>query len=199
LERKTGSRRRGEELEQAILAAAWEEFQEVGFDRLTIEGVARRAGTSKPVIYRRWPGRLELMAASLTSRIPTADSIPDTGTLREDTVAVLTFLRERMFTAGRSAMLGMLGTVGADPEALRTFVPQFVDHVLTLMDAVLERAAERGDINAERLPRRLRRLPLDLARNEFLITGELGDEAVAEIVDQVFFPALQGNGVFKDP
>lgn len=190
-------RRRGEELEQAILNAVWEEFQEVGFARLTVEGVARRAGTSKPVIYRRWPNRLEMMVACLTSRVPTADSIPDTGTLRGDTIAVLTLLRERMFTAGRSAMLGILSAVSTEPEAFHTFAPQFVNHVVTLMEAVLERAASRGDIDAERLTDRLRKLPLDLARNEFLITGELGDEAVAEIIDQVFFPALQGNGALR--
>ena len=37
------------------LKATWEEFEEVGFAKLSMEGVAKRAGTSKPVIYRRWP------------------------------------------------------------------------------------------------------------------------------------------------
>jgi len=194
LERKVASRRRGEELEQAILSATWEEFQEVGFAKLTMEGVARRAGTSKPVLYRRWSSPLELMVTCATNRMPSADSIPDTGTLREDTVAVLTLLRERMFLVGQSAMLGMLSVVSTDPETLRIFVKRFVSHLLLLMDTVIERAVARGEIEPDRLTERLRKLPIDLARNEFLITGSLGDEAIAEILDEVFFPALQANG-----
>lgn len=197
MERKVASRRRGEELEQAILKATWEEFQEVGFAKLSMEGVAKRAGTSKPVIYRRWPSRIELMVACAMSRMPTAGSIPDTGTLRGDTFAVLKLLRGRMFVVGQPAMLGMLSTVSEDPESLRAFVQRFVSHLLTLMDKVVERAGDRGELDPGRLTPRLRRLPIDLARNEFLITGELGDEAIGEILDQVFFPALQGIGALK--
>ena len=54
------SRRRGTKLEDALLDAAWEELQEVGYTRLTMEAVAARAGTSKPVLYRRWPNRARL-------------------------------------------------------------------------------------------------------------------------------------------
>jgi AcrR family transcriptional regulator len=199
VERKVASRRRGEELEQAILKATWEEFQEVGFAKLSMEGVAKRAGTSKPVIYRRWPSRMELMVACATSRMPTAGSIPDTGTLRGDTIAVLKLLRGRMFVVGQSAMLGMLSTVSEDPVSLRSFVQRFVSHLLTLMDKVVERAGDRGELDPDLLGPRLRKLPIDLARNEFLITGELGDEAIEEILDQVFFPALQGIGALRAP
>lgn len=189
-------RRRGEELERAILDATWEEFGEVGFAKLTIEGVARRAGTSKPVIYRRWPSMLELMVDCATSRMPTVGSIPETGTLRDDTIAVLKALRERMVMIGPAAMHGMLSLVSLDPEALRVLVTRFISHVLTLMDTVVERAAARGELDPSRLSERLRRLPIDLARNEFLITGRVEDEAIDAIVDEVFLPALQGSGAF---
>ncbi|MEU4746994.1 helix-turn-helix domain-containing protein, partial [Actinosynnema sp. NPDC023658] len=64
------SRRRGAQLEQAILDAAWDELCEVGYARLTIEGVAIRAGTSKSVIYRRWGSRAELALAAWFRRVP---------------------------------------------------------------------------------------------------------------------------------
>ena len=48
------TRRRGAELEQAILDAAWEQLIAEGYEHFTIDTVAARAQTSKPVLYRRW-------------------------------------------------------------------------------------------------------------------------------------------------
>jgi hypothetical protein len=48
------TRRRGDALEHALLDAAWDELQAVGYAGLTIEAVADRAGTSRAVLYRRW-------------------------------------------------------------------------------------------------------------------------------------------------
>ena len=52
---RSRQRRRGEELEAALLEAAWAELVEVGFARLTMESVAARAKTGVAVLYRRWP------------------------------------------------------------------------------------------------------------------------------------------------
>jgi len=57
-------RRRGDHLEHALLAATWEELLAVGYANLTMDGVAARAHTSKPVLYRRWPTRPELVLAA---------------------------------------------------------------------------------------------------------------------------------------
>jgi AcrR family transcriptional regulator len=46
-------RRRGRHLEDALLDAAWAELTERGYAGFTLESVAKRAGTSTPVIYRR--------------------------------------------------------------------------------------------------------------------------------------------------
>jgi AcrR family transcriptional regulator len=62
------TRRRGEALEDALLDAAWDELVEVGYGRFTIDGVAARAGTSRPVIYRRWPVRSDLAIAAVRRR-----------------------------------------------------------------------------------------------------------------------------------
>ncbi|SDE55771.1 TetR/AcrR family transcriptional regulator [Glycomyces harbinensis] len=194
MERKVTSRRRGEELEQAILEAVWLEFQEGGFAKLSMEGVAKRAGTSKPVLYRRWPNRLEMMIACAAHRMPTADSLRDTGSLRDDTIELLTHLRKRMLLIGSSAILGMLSEISNDPEGRDLFVKGLVQHLLTLTDVVIDRAVTRGELRPEALTERLRRVPIDLARNEFLITSDLPDAAIHSIVDEVYIPALQGNG-----
>ena len=187
-------RRRGEALEQAIIAAAWEEIEAVGFTKLTMEGVAKRAGTSKPVLYRRWSDRTELLIACAASRMPTVDDILDTGSLRGDVIELLTQLRERMSKIGPMVIVTMVDEVTRDPSFRRNFLHKFIERLLAVMnEAVLERAIERGEITAELLTERIRRLPIDLTRNEFLITGAISDEAIRGIVDEVFLPALQGR------
>lgn len=194
------SRRRGEALEQAILDAVWDEFQEGGFLSLTFEGVAKRAGTSKPVLYRRWSSRVEMMMACAVSRMPTPDSIPDTGSLRGDTVSLLTLMRSRLRVIGQTALLALLTEASTDPELRRRFFRELVNHLADLLNmAVWERAIDRGEISAEHLTDRLRRLPIDLVRNEFIIFGDLTDEALAGIVDEVVLPALRDRGASLRP
>jgi AcrR family transcriptional regulator len=76
-------RRRGPALEAALLDAAWEELSKRGYKAFTIDAVADRAGTSRPVLYRRWATEQDLVRAAIAhgargERLPT----PDTGTLR---------------------------------------------------------------------------------------------------------------------
>src|SRR4051812_21660767 len=83
-------RRRGQELEDALLDAAWDELTEQGYDTFTIDAVAARAGTSRPVIYRRWPGKHELVRAAIGHNFAKGRRpLPDTRTLRGDIVALL--------------------------------------------------------------------------------------------------------------
>ena len=87
---ETRSRRRGSSLESALLEAAWNELVAVGYSKLTMDGVALRAQTSKPVIYRRWPNRVALVLAVLRHRSPMVpERIADTGNLRSDVLSVM--------------------------------------------------------------------------------------------------------------
>src|SRR5208282_5775559 len=87
---RTRQRRRGEELEAALLEAAWEELAEAGFARLTMESVAARAKTGVAVLYRRWPNKDDLALAAIRHYGTTHPvDIPDTGSLRGDMIAML--------------------------------------------------------------------------------------------------------------
>src|SRR3954468_933681 len=85
-------RRRGAVLEKALLDAAWEELADNGYARFTMDAVVKRAGTSPPVLYRRWSDRDALVRATIAHilRKHILD-VPNTGSLRED---VLTLMRE---------------------------------------------------------------------------------------------------------
>src|SRR4051795_1529832 len=75
---------------QAILEAATYLLAEVGYDRMTVDALATRAGVSKPTIYRRWPGgKLEIVAEAIRCKRAEFGELPDTGTLRGDLMAML--------------------------------------------------------------------------------------------------------------
>src|SRR5919109_558153 len=85
-------RRRGAALEKALLDAAWEELTDNGYARFTMDAVVQRAGTSPPVLYRRWSDRDDLVRAVIAHTLKEYRlDIPDTGSLRED---ILTLMRE---------------------------------------------------------------------------------------------------------
>src|SRR6266540_1172358 len=78
------TRRRGETLERAIFAAAIDELQRVGLSGLTMEGVAACAHTGKAALYRRWPGKEDLVVDALDHALPSADELPDHGDVRKE-------------------------------------------------------------------------------------------------------------------
>lgn len=96
VEARRPGRPRSAECDRAILEAALEEYAERGFDGLSVDAVAARAGVSKATIYRRYPSKLELV---ITAAYVVADEDspkPDTGTLRGDLVVALRNLCRKM-------------------------------------------------------------------------------------------------------
>lgn len=173
--------------------AAWKELTAVGYSALTMEGVAARAGTSRPVIYRRWKTRPELVVAALSrhaSVLPV--EIPDSGSLREDVLTVMRHMSNRVgeFAAVLSFLiLDYFAETGQPPATLRE---RAIAGTPSAMDAILERAIKRGEINPERLTPRIATLPVDLVRHELLMTQKpVPDDTLVELVDTIFLPLVR--------
>ncbi|MCP2253560.1 transcriptional regulator, TetR family [Prauserella aidingensis] len=84
--------RRSERSRQAILAATRELIAEVGYGKLSVEGIAARAGVGKQTIYRWWPSKGAVVFDSLLA--PSQDGagdieLPDTGDIEADLKSVL--------------------------------------------------------------------------------------------------------------
>src|ERR1700678_2922943 len=161
-DRPVATRRRGAMLEHALLDAAWQELQESGYAKLTMERVADRAGTSRAVIYRRWRNRPELVIAAMRHHQPVlSGQVPDTGTLRGDTLAVLRRASARITEIGPDTVIGMLSDLLADEEAFELTLDRLLRGGGEVMSSVLDRAAARGETR-EHIGPRVARLPLDL-------------------------------------
>ena len=189
--RPVATRRRGATLERALLDAAWEELQESGYARLTMERVADRAGTSRAVIYRRWRNRAELVIAALRHHQPVlTGSILDTGSLRGDVLAILRRASTRITEIGAGTVIGMLSDLLSDEAAFDQILGQLTRGGVEVMSGVLDRAASRGEAR-ENIPPRVARLPLDLLRHELLLTRQPPSQrTLEEIVDEIFLPLV---------
>jgi AcrR family transcriptional regulator len=184
------SRRRGARLEDALLEAAWAELLAVGYRNLTMEGIARRAGTSKPVIYRRWSSRVEVVIAALRRHTGSLiDRVPDTGSLREDTLAVLRHMTMRFSEIPAHARHGLIAEAWAEAGVLGG--TRATEVMPRIMSVILNRAAQRGEIPRADLPPRILKLPADLVRHEMMIADAPAPEgALVEIVDEIFLPLV---------
>ncbi|WP_025684093.1 TetR/AcrR family transcriptional regulator [Paenibacillus maysiensis] len=186
---KLKSRRRGKELEAAILQAVWEELKERGYSNLTMDGVAERSGTSKAVLYRRWANRAEIVLAAIQARVPLPlEEVPDYGNLRDDVCGVLRLMNQNIIEVMMKAFYGLVTEIGAMPLASVLFPEGRHNRTMTI---VLQRAVDRGEVSAETVTPRMLTLPGDLARNELILYNRpMSEQTIAEIVDEVFLPLV---------
>lgn len=191
---ETKTRRHGAELEEAILDAAWAELSEVGYTALTIEAVAKRAGTSKPVIYRRWSSRAALVVSAWARQQPVTSQTPDMGSLRADLVGLFSRIAKRMSGMMSNAIAGVMVEAFKHPEVQGLLRERLDSAPLTgAVRRIVDTAVARGELKPTELPQRVLRLPLDLVRNEAITYGHpLSEEMVASMVDDIYIPLLKG-------
>ncbi len=185
-------RRRGDELEAALLDAAWEELVEVGFARLTMESVAARARTGVAVLYRRWPGKDALTMAAIAhygKQHPV--EIPDTGSLRGDMLALLGGVNDTRYSftvVVTAAFSGLLTSTGLTPAEVRA---RLLGDRPMWSDQIFRRAHERGEIDLDKTPAAVLALPFDLMRHDLLMTLKpVPPDRIAAIVDDLFLPLV---------
>ncbi|MBL5973626.1 MAG: TetR/AcrR family transcriptional regulator [Candidatus Leucobacter sulfamidivorax] len=190
----TATRRRGAKLEAALLNAAWDELVARGYLGLTFEGVAERAGTSRPVVNRRWTAKSELVSAAARHAADQRQPVkaPDTGSLRSDTIELLRQIaddRSEWFAVLTAQLAGYFSETGSGLEGLSSLVRE---RHLALLEVVVARAVARGEVLPEKITSRRLRSPLDLLDLEMLILpGPVPEESIETIVDDVFLPLVK--------
>ena len=195
LDESPARRRRGAELESALLEAAWDELDENGYSALTMEAVAARAGTSRPVIARRWPTRSELALAAIRHHFAAEPiQVPDHGTLRDDLLDYLRQANERRSQLAVPLMLRFNGILGDGNGGLADLRDQLIGGRPTGLDVLLDRAQARGELDRATLPPMVEQLPFMLLRHELLMRmGPADDATIVSIVDDVFLPLATGG------
>ncbi|PSK95451.1 TetR family transcriptional regulator [Murinocardiopsis flavida] len=186
---RKGPRRRGEELHAAIRSAALAELAEVGYARFTMDAVAVRAKASKASLYRRWPQRIDLIMDAIYENLPDPDTLPDTGSFREDALSVLRETGALLDGPAGEAMRGLLTDVLTDKERAAEVRERVRGNGANVMGVLVRRAVERGECApGSATPRRLE-TGSALLRYHFLFNGApVPDHVIVGIVDEVIVP-----------
>jgi len=181
--------RRGKILEDAILSNAWEELNQLGYIRLTMEGIAARAKTSKAALYRRWPSKALLVSAAIREcGPPFPQNIPNLGSLREDMIFLLKNLTNYFYVIGAETIHGLItdnisrildGTFGNGTEEGAAIITQ-----------ILEQAKKRGEISQSKYSPRILYLPFAMLQHEMITKPVSTEDFAIELVDQIFLPII---------
>lgn len=180
------------------MRAAAELLKESGVPGLTMDEVARRAGTNKNAIYRRWPSRVALGIAAYSAMTAADVTPPDTGSLRGDALEMLRRANSTWASPYGEILRGLLAAAGGAPELLAEMRgpaaggSAYESAWLTL----LARAVARGEAPSGALHPRVASAPTALLRNEYVTRGipVVPDDVLTEIIDEVFLPLVHGRG-----
>jgi AcrR family transcriptional regulator len=131
---------------RAILDAAIDLFVDQGYEAMSIEGVAARAGVGKTTIYRRWPSKEDLVIDAIDELILEVD-VPDTGSLRADLVGLLVQLQSTL-TSSRAGDVfpRMAAEVAAASPLGRAYLERVVAPRFGLLRSVMSRGVDRGEL-----------------------------------------------------
>lgn len=180
-------RRRADELESSLREAVLGELLDAGYSGVTFERVARRAQTSKPVLYRRFRSRAHMVFESAFTQ-QDLDAPPATGSLREDMIAMLQAAQRRFRRIGASTYYGVLAE--GDEELLRA-VAHFADTTMNhILEPVLTAARERGEIGTSPIPAHIANAAIALLRDQMVVPSAHAP-TIAEIVDDICLPLLR--------
>ena len=141
-------RPRDPRIDGAVLQAARDLLEEVGYLQLTIGAIAERAGTNKPAVYRRWPTKAHLVHEAV---FPTGEPevVPDGVDLRGDIRTLVAIGVELLGRpAARAALPGLLAEMTSDPGLHADVLDRFAGGTWGWLQRRIEGAVEAGEVRA---------------------------------------------------
>src|ERR1700739_1021057 len=173
----------------AIREATRAELADHGYPGVTFEGVARRAKTSKPVLYRRYRSRAHMVVDALLvlpRQPPPASGAPS---LRGDLLRLLDAIMARLDRIGIDPYRSLIAD--ADDELLDTITVQLAELADQTITRALSDARDRGEIGSAKIPDRAAIALAALVRNEvFFARNPVGQGALIDILDNVYLPLI---------
>ncbi len=142
-------RPRSERAEQAIIDATIEAIGECGIDGVRCEDVAARAGVGKATLYRRWPGKEDLLIAAFAAmRRPLPQPLGESA--REDLIRLLTVVAEDADDPRYAQQYALLHGAGERfPRLVTRYKERVMEPRRELVRSVLRRGIETGELRAD--------------------------------------------------
>ena len=175
----------------AICDATLALLLEVGYDRMSMDAVAARAHASKATIYRRWPGKQELVLDAVRARGVGLTVAEDTGSLRGDLVATYRSAIHGSAADDADLIAGVLRAMRTAPELADCVRSQVIESKCDVSRVIVARAVARGELPAETDPLIMHEVASALWFHRVLVVGGPVDDAfIAHVVDDVLMPLL---------
>jgi AcrR family transcriptional regulator len=163
----------------AVLEATSAVLAEDGYEGLSIETVAGRAGVHKTTVYRRWPTRAQLVADALRARSEQNVPVPDTGSLAGDLEALARAVVRNIGSPAGTATARTVVAAGLSAADIAATSAEFWAERLARTGVIVERAIERGELPAGTDPHLVIETLIGPLYVRLLLTGEPIDESFA--------------------
>lgn len=182
-------RRRGAVLSRAIFDAVLAEIAESGYYAVTMDRVAERARASKASLYRRWPGRAALVLDAAYEAMPGPGTVPNTGSLRLDTLTVMRQAARLLQGTVGQAIRGVLGEALQNPDVAAEVREFARGNASRMMHEILANAVKRGECDPDLVTDfRIEAGPALLRQRFIFGSGPIDDDFLVGVVDQVVLP-----------
>lgn len=173
-------RPRSAEADEAILQAARDLLMDTGYEGVTIEAVAARAGVGKATIYRRWSGKPQLVVEVL-ERTVREIPMPDTGDVRTDLVEFVAVMIKGLAQSPLGGVIrGLSAEIRHNPELMATFREGFVNPRRAVARELVVRGIERGELRRDLDPDLVLDLLTGTLHHRLVFTGKPITEHLAE-------------------
>ncbi|MFC7529551.1 TetR/AcrR family transcriptional regulator [Actinoplanes sp. GCM10030250] len=133
----------------AIRNAVMNELAEVGYGRLSIEAVARRAGVGKTAIYRRWSNKLEMVMEIISDVAERKVPLPDTGSFAGDLELLMMIVSRALQHRIASQIIpDLMAEAARNPQIAETLQRALRTHQQAVGDKLVGQAVARGELPA---------------------------------------------------
>lgn len=137
-------------LTSAVFSAVIDDLSERGYARVTMDGVAKRAGVGKGALYRRWPSKLEMVLDVTAALSVSLAEVSDTGALRTDVRASLgataAWLSQPPFA---TIIPDLVAETARSPELAPALERTIGQPRRDRAQVILDRAVQRGELAPE--------------------------------------------------
>jgi AcrR family transcriptional regulator len=175
----------------AVLSATLEELALRGYDGLSMEAVATRAGVHKTTVYRRWGDRAPLVLDAMLELSSQTVPVPDTGTLRGDLRALARSIATNLSSPQVTAVLRALVAAGREPR-IAAAVTRYWRARFDLVAQVVQRGVERGELPASASSDLIIEALIGPLYLRALVTDEVLDEAFVDATVDLVLAGARG-------
>lgn len=147
--KKSPGRPRSAASHQAMLQSTLALLAEVGYEAMSIEAIATRAGVGKTTIYRRYSNKAELVADAIES-LREEMLIPDLGDLWSDIDALIENAAQITLTPlGRQAVAMIISSASSNSGFAQIYWEKYLQPRRKAFAIVIERAKVRNEVQAD--------------------------------------------------